>query len=669
MSKEKPLFEKILIANRGEISLRINRSLKLMNIKSVAVYSEADTNSLHVKKADEAYFIGSSPASQSYLNIQNIINAVRASGAEAVHPGYGLLSENAHFVTKLEKEGIKFIGPSSKAIKLMGDKIEAKKIAIAAGVNTVPGYMGTITDLKQATNIAEEIGFPVIVKAASGGGGRGMRVVKNISEMKSAIESARLEAESCFNDDRVFIEKLIGKPRHIEIQILADKFGNVVCLGERECSIQRYHQKVIEEAPSKFIDEETRQEMYRQCVALAKNVGYFSAGTVEFIVDEKRNFYFLEMNTRIQVEHCVTELVTGIDIVAEMIKIAAGHRLEFRQEDIKLDGWAIECRICAEDPHRGFLPSSGRIVEYQEPPKNKNIRVDSGIGPGSDVPMFYDAMVAKLCVHDSTRDLAIAQMSAALGSFVIRGVAHNISFLEAIISHERFQKADINTNFILEEYPDGFIGANLTSEITENFLASVIYIYIAEQKRASNISGQINSQINRLATRWIVSIDDINFPVLIKEVEGGLNIRSGSNRIYIRTNWQIGSKLLSCYVNGRFLNVKIEHKSASYVLTHAGVSVKASVRSNRIAELEYIMPSGGVLAEEELKVTSPLTGLIVAIKVREGDIIKQGDELVILTAMKMENTIVSQFAGKIAKISVKEEEQVVTGQTLIELES
>lgn len=669
MSKEKPLFSKVLIANRGEIALRINRSLKKMGIKSVAVYSEADTNSLHVEKADEAYFIGSSPASQSYLNIQNIINAVRASGAEAVHPGYGLLSENAHFANKLEQEGIKFIGPNSKAIKLMGDKIEAKKIAIAAGVNTVPGYMGTITDLKQAITIAEEIGFPVIVKAASGGGGRGMRIVKNIEEMQSAIVSARLEAESCFNDDRVFIEKLIEKPRHIEIQVLADKFGNVVCLGERECSIQRYHQKVIEEAPSKFIDEDTRQEMYRQCRELVKNVDYYSAGTVEFIVDEKRNFYFLEMNTRIQVEHCVTELITGIDIVSEMIKIAAGQKLAFTQEDVKLDGWAIECRICAEDPHRGFLPSSGRIIEYQEPPKNKNIRVDSGIGPGSDVPMFYDAMVAKLCVHATTRDLAIAQMSSALGSFVIRGVAHNISFLEAIISHERFQKADINTDFISEEYPDGFIGANLTSEITENFLASAMYIYISEQKRASNISGQINNQINRLATRWIVCIDDINFPVLIKEVEGGLNIRSGRNRIYIRTNWQIGSKLLSCYVNGRFLNVKIEHRPTVYRLTHAGVSVKASVRSNRIAELEYVMPSDVAMVVEETEVISPLTGLIVAIKVKKGDVVKQGDELVILTAMKMENIITAQFAGKIADVLVKEGDQVSTGQVLIEFHS
>jgi len=667
MPQTKPLFDKVLIANRGEIALRIIRSLKKLNIKSVAVYSEADTNALHVKEADEAYFIGNSPATESYLNIPNIINAIRTSGASAVHPGYGFLSENAHFAKILEKEGVALIGPSTHAIRVMGDKIEAKKIAIAAGVSTVPGYMGTISEVSQAVKIAEEIGFPVIVKAAAGGGGRGMRIVKNSKEMQAAFMSARLEAESCFNDNRVFIEKLIEKPRHIEIQVLADKLGNVVCLGERECSIQRHHQKVIEEAPSAFIDEKTREEMYRQCVALAKNVDYYSAGTVEFIVDQNRNFYFLEMNTRLQVEHCVTELITGVDIVSEMVRIAAGKELSLTQADVKLNGWAFESRIYAEDPHRGFLPSSGRIVEYSEPPKNKHIRVDSGIGPGSDVVMFYDAMVAKLCTHDTTRELAAARMSEALGSYVIRGIAHNISFLEAIFSHERFIASDINTNFIADEYPDGFIGANLTSEISENFLATAIYIFIAEQKRASNIAGQISNQATRLGTRWIVTIDHNHFPILIKQVEGGLNIRHGSSRLFVRTHWQLGSKLFSGYVNGRFVNIKIEHKPTSYVLTHAGVSVKAYVRSNRISELESMMPEKEVV-EETSELVAPLTGLIVAVKVAKGDVVKPGDELIILTAMKMENIIIASFGGKISNILIAEGDQVSTGQTLIEFE-
>ena len=667
MQNTKPLFDKVLIANRGEIALRIIRSLNKLNIKSVAVYSEADTNSLHVEKASEAYFIGNSPATESYLNIQNIINAIRTSGANAVHPGYGFLSENPSFASVLEKEGIALIGPSTHAIKIMGDKIEAKKIAIEAGVSTVPGYMGIIADVTQAITIAEEIGFPVIVKAAAGGGGRGMRVVGNAAGMKAAFMSARLEAESCFNDNRVFIEKLIEKPRHIEIQILADKFGNILCLGERECSIQRHHQKIIEEAPSAFVDEVTRQKMYEQCILLAKKVGYYSAGTIEFIVDSDRNFYFLEMNTRIQVEHCVTELITGIDIVEQMIRIAAGQKLEFKQEDIKLNGWAFECRIYAEDPHRGFLPSSGRIIEYSEPPKNKHIRVDSGIAPGSDVAMFYDPMISKLCSHDETRTEAISKMSDALGSYIIRGVAHNISFLEAIISHPRFIAGDINTNFISEEYPDGFIGANLTSEITENFLATVIYIFILEQKRASEIEEQINNQYNKLGTRWVITIDDKHFPVLIKQVEGGLNIRHGNSRIFLRTHWQIGSKLFSGYVNGRFINVKIENLPTAYLLIHAGVSVKSYVRSNRIAELESLMPIKKT-TEENTSILAPLTGYIVAIKVQKGDIIKRGDELIILTAMKMENVIFSPISGEISNIYIKEGDQVATGDVLIEFE-
>ncbi|MDX1916372.1 MAG: acetyl-CoA carboxylase biotin carboxylase subunit, partial [Rickettsiaceae bacterium] len=579
------LFNKVIVVNRGEIAIRIIKTLDQLGICSAAVYSEADANSLHVEMAKEAYYIGNSPSNESYLNISNIINAIRASGADAVHPGYGFLSESADFAKALEEEGVKLIGPSSSAIKAMGDKIEAKKIAISAGVNTVPGYMGIIENVDYAIKIATEIGFPVLLKAAAGGGGRGMRAVKNVEEMKSAFVSAKLEAQRCFNDNRMFIEKLIEKPRHIEIQILADKFGNVVCLGERECSIQRHHQKVIEEAPSKIITEATREKMYKQCVNLANNVGYYSAGTVEFIVDQEQNFYFLEMNTRLQVEHCVTELITGIDIVEQMINIAENKPLLFTQADIKLEGWALECRIYAEDPRRGFLPSSGRIIEYSEPPKTKFVRIDSGVGPGSEVAMFYDPMIAKLCTYGQTREEAIETMSSALGSYIIRGISHNISFLGAIVSNKRFIEGDIDTHFIADEYPDGFISGELTSEITENLLATTMYIFIKEQKRNSFIEDQINNQFHKMGTRWIVSIDNTLYPILIKDVEGGLNIRLGSSRIFIRTNWQVGSKLFSGYVNGKAINVLIEKYATYYKLSHAGISVKTYVRTNRIAEL------------------------------------------------------------------------------------
>lgn len=667
MNNVKPLFEKVLIANRGEIAIRITNTLKKMGIKSVAVYSEADTNSLHVNNADEACFIGDSPAPVSYLNIKNIIHAIRLSGATAVHPGYGFLSENAAFANALVKEGVTLIGPSSHAIKVMGDKIEAKKIAIKAGVNTVPGYMGILNDVEQAIGIAEDIGFPVIVKAAAGGGGRGMRIVRDAGQMHTAFASAKLEAENCFSDSRLFIEKLIEKPRHIEIQVLADKFGNVVCLGERECSIQRHHQKVIEEAPSIFITEEVRQLMYRQCAELVKTVGYYSAGTVEFIVDENRNFYFLEMNTRLQVEHCVTELITGVDIVEEMVKIAAGKKLSITQEDVKLNGWAFECRIYAEDPLRGFLPSSGRITEYSEPPKNPYIRVDSGVAPGAEVSMFYDAMVAKLCTHHETREQAIDMMKTALGSFVIKGISHNISFLEAIMNNERFTSGNISTDFIAVEYPDGFIGADLTSEITENFLATSIFIFIKEQKRSASIADQMNAQANKVGMRWIATIDDKSFPVIIKPVEGGLNIRNGSNRVYVRSSWDTGSKLFSGYVNGRHVNVKIENEPTFYKLTHSGVTVKAFIRSSRISELESIMPVKKT--ENNFKeLCAQLTGQIVTVKVQEGNEVKAGDELLILTAMKMENSISALQPGIIKKIHVQENDQVTTGQLLVEFE-
>jgi len=661
----KPLFDKVLVANRGEIALRIMKTLKKMNIKSVAIYSETDTNSMHVQYADEAYFVGNSPATESYLSIKNIVNAIRASGSAAVHPGYGFLSENSNFAKILKREGVTLIGPSAASIKKMGDKIEAKKIAIEAGVSTVPGYIGTIGTISQAIEIAEQIGFPVIVKATAGGGGRGMRVVKNSKEMANAFESAKLEAVNSFSDGRLFIEKLIESPRHIEIQLLSDQFGNNVCLGERECSIQRHHQKVIEEAPSPFITGEIRQQMYKEVRALSNKVGYYSAGTVEFIVDKDKNYYFLEMNTRLQVEHPVTELVTGIDIVEEMIKIAAGEKLSFTQEDIKLKGWAIESRICAEDPTRGFLPSSGRIIAYAEPPKNSNIRVDSGVELGSEVSMYYDPMIAKLCSYHDSRLQAIESMRSALSAFVIQGISHNISFLEAVLSNSRFISGDINTSFIEDEYPDGFSGANLTSEITEVFLATVIFAYIAEQRRAASISQQMIDQTNKIGTRWVVSIDDKLFPVLIKPVTDGYNIRQGKNRIYIRSNWNLGSHLFSAIVNGRKVNVKIDNIPTGYILSHGGISVSAFVRSPRISELEALMVAN-IAKEEQTELQAPLAGQIVSIKIKEGEEVSIGQEIMILTAMKMENIITSEREGIVAKIFVVEKEHVFSGKTLLE---
>lgn len=664
---EKPLFEKVLIANRGEIALRIIKTLQKMGIKSVAVYSEADTNSQHVQQADEAYYIGSSPATESYLSIKNIVAAIRESGADAVHPGYGFLAENANFASALKREGITLIGPSAKVIKSMGDKIEAKKIAIDSGVSTVPGYMGTINSPEKAVEIAEQIGFPVIIKAAAGGGGRGMRIVKNAKEMEKAYQSARFEAENNFSDGRVFIEKLITSPRHIEIQVLADQYGNVICLGERECSIQRYHQKVIEEAPSSFLDEETRQKMYSEVVALAKKVGYYSAGTVEFMMDQDRNYYFLEMNTRLQVEHPVTEMITGYDLVEQMIRIAAGEKLSFTQSDVKLTGWAIESRICAEDPTRGFLPSSGRILDYRLPPKNPHVRVDSGVTSGGEVSMFYDAMIAKLCTYGEDRKSAIELMSQSLSSFIIQGISHNISFLEALINHPRFISGDINTGFIEEEYPGGFSGAKLTSEISEIFLATALYVYLTEQKRAGKLCDQIIDQSQRLGTRWVVSIDKDQYPVIIKQVNEGYNIRYGTSRINIRSNWSLGSHLFTATINGQKVNVKIFDIPTGYRLTHSGITVNTYVRSPRMSELESLMPTRDD-ADNLTELVAPLSGQIIAINVQVGDDVITGQDLMVLTAMKMENIITAERSGRIAKLLVRESENVSGGQVLLEFE-
>ncbi len=660
------MFKKILIANRGEIACRIIKTARKMGIKTVAVYSEADTNSAHVSMADEAIYIGPSPASQSYLDIKSLVDAVRASGADAVHPGYGFLSENRQFAKAIEKDGVTFIGPSSNSIKDMGDKITAKTIAENAGVTTVPGFMGEIKDAAEATKVAAKIGFPVMIKATAGGGGKGMRVVKSKAEIKQAYSSAVNEATNSFKDGRIFIEKFIEKPRHIEIQVIADKFGNVVCLGERECSIQRHHQKVIEEAPSPFIDEKTRTMMYKQCVALVKKVKYYSAGTVEFIVDSEKNFYFLEMNTRLQVEHPVTEFVTGLDLVELMIRIANNEKLPFTQSDIKLNGWAIESRIYAEDPTRGFLPSSGRISEYHEPEINHNVRVDSGVYEGGQVSMFYDAMVAKLITYGPTRKDALEQMQSSLGEFVIRGISHNISFLEAVMAHPRFAAGDITTKFIEEEYPDGFFGAQITSETTKVFLSVAAHIYLEDAHRACTINGQMEGRQRQIGNRWVVSIDNDSFHVYVKQIENGYSISHDVEDIEIITSWTLGSRLLHGTVNGRPVFVQIEYIAGGFLLTHAGSKVKVTVRTPRVAELDKFMPEPTDGANA-LVITAPISGMIVDVKVKEGQSVKKGQELFILEAMKMENIICAEKDCKITKIHLKKGDTTTYGQVIIEL--
>lgn len=661
-------MRKLLIANRGEIACRIIKTCRKIGIRTVAVYSDADINSLFVQMADEAVNIGHSPSSQSYLNIDKILAAVKKTGATMVHPGYGFLSENCNFAAALEKAGVIFVGPSTYSIEMMGDKIQSKKLALEAGVTTVPGHMGVVKNAVEATEIAKKIGFPVMVKASAGGGGKGMRIVWKEDEMSDAFLSASNEARNSFSDDRIFIEKFIENPRHIEIQVLADKYGNTVCLGERECSIQRNNQKVIEEAPSSFVDEKTRQKMYEQSRALVAKVKYFSAGTIEYIMDKNKNFYFLEMNTRLQVEHPVTELITGLDLVELMIKIALGERLPFAQEDIKLKGWAMESRIYAEDPARGFLPSSGRINLYIEPEKSEHVRVDSGIYDGGEVSMFYDAMIAKLCSYGKDRSEAIEHMRHALGSFAIGGVSHNISFLETIMKNERFVRGDISTSFIKNEFPAGFSGSELDSETEEALIAVAMQIFLKNYERNGHMSGQLRNREKQISERWVVMIDEKSYLVTILErSDDYLKIECDQEEIVLNTSWNNGEKLFRGIVNERNIGVKIRenNNTGSYLLQYSGLDAFVTVHSTRIAELSKFMPK----IEKDAKpvnLTSPITGKIVRFKVKEGDEVKAGQELVVIEAMKMENSIRTDHDVKISKIKFREGETAGIGQIIME---
>lgn len=661
-------MHKLLIANRGEIACRIIKTCRKMGIKTVAVYSDADTNSLFVQMADEAVNIGPSPSSQSYLSIEKILAAVKKTGATMVHPGYGFLSENRNFAEALDKAGIIFVGPSTYSIEMMGDKIQSKKIALEANVSTVPGHMGIIKDDVEAKEIAKTIGFPVMVKASAGGGGKGMRIVWKDEEMSEAFLSAKNEARNSFSDDRIFIEKFIENPRHIEIQIIADKHGNIVCLGERECSIQRNNQKVIEEAPSSFVDEVTRQKMYAQSKALAAKVKYFSAGTIEYIMDKNKNFYFLEMNTRLQVEHPVTELITGVDLVALMIKVALGEKLPFTQDDIKLNGWAFESRIYAEDPARGFLPSSGRIHLYIEPEDSANIRVDSGVYEGGEVSMFYDAMIAKLCSYGANRQEAIAHMKTALGSFAISGVSHNISFLETIMKNERFISGDISTSFIKNEFPEGFSGSHLDSRVEEVLIASAMQIFLKNYERNGHMTGQLRNREKQVSDRWVVMIDDKSYLVdLLERSKNVLKLECDGKEINLRSDWNNGDKLFRAAVNEQSVGVRIRenNNTGNYLLQYSGFDAFVTVCSPRIAELMKYLPKQ-VKNPKPVNLTSPITGKIARFKVQEGDELKAGQELVIIEAMKMENIIRTDHDIKIGKIKFAEGETVGIGQVIME---
>lgn len=640
-----------------------------MKLHTVAIYSKADTNSLYVQMADEAFYIGPSPSDESYINIEKVIDAVKKSGASYVHPGYGFLSENARFAHELEKLGIKFVGPSRRSIRIMGDKIQSKKIAQAAGVSTIPGHMGVIKNSSEAVKIAKKVGFPVMIKASAGGGGKGMRIVYKKEDVKEAFLSATNEARNSFGDERIFIEKFIERPRHIEIQVIADKYKNVVCLGERECSIQRNNQKVVEEAPSSFMNSETRKKMYKQTTELAKKVGYYSAGTVEYIMDKDRNFYFLEMNTRLQVEHPVTELVTGLDLVELMIKIADGEKLPFTQKDIKLNGWAMESRIYAEDPSRGFLPSSGRISVYKEPKESENVRIDSGVYEGGEVSMFYDAMIAKLCSWGKDRNQAIKHMSKALGDYYIDGVSHNMSFLETIMRNEKFIKGEISTNFIKEEFPEGFSGNELDSIAVSTISAVAIFIFMRNIERNATISGISEERRRQIGERWVVDVDDKKYLTHVDEIEDGYKITANKAEITITSSWQNGDNLFRGKIDGKVITVKIRENDhiGNFLFQYAGSDAFVTVSSPRVAELSVFMPKIEKNAQPT-ELTAPITGKIVRFRVNEGQKVKPGQDLVIIEAMKMENIITAEHEITVKKLMFKDGDPVGVGQVIMTFE-
>ncbi|WP_417782275.1 acetyl-CoA carboxylase biotin carboxylase subunit [Terasakiella pusilla] len=664
------MFDKILIANRGEIACRVIKSARKMGIKTVAVYSEADKDALHVQMADEAVHIGPAQSNQSYLVMDNILAAIKQTGAQAVHPGYGFLSENASFFDALEKEGIAFIGPEKLAIQAMGDKIESKKLAQKAGVSTVPGYTDVVRDTDHAVEIAAEIGYPVMLKASAGGGGKGMRVAHNEEECRDGFERATSEAKSSFGDDRVFIEKFIEEPRHIEIQVLADTHGNAIYLAERECSIQRRHQKVIEEAPSPFLDAATRKSMGEQAVALAKAVNYRSAGTVEFIVDKNRNFYFLEMNTRLQVEHPVTELITGVDLVEEMIRVADGQELSIKQEDVKINGWAMESRIYAEDPFRNFLPSTGRLTKYRPPVESDTVRVDTGVYEGGEISMFYDPMIAKLITYGKDREEATANMRQALDEYYIRGVGHNISFLNAVMSKQRFIDGDLTTNFIAEEYPDGFDASMVPQKDPKQLVAVACFMKRMETEREVMISGQMEGGRGRtINDDWVVLYNDEKFNATVTPNEtDGYDVKIDGTTLHIRSEWTFGEPLFFADINGHEMCVQVDRRAVGYDLFHAGAQATVKVLSQTQAALNELMP---FKAPPDLSafLLSPMPGLLLSVAVEEGQEVKAGEELCVIEAMKMENIMRAEKDVVIKKVHTSAGSSLSVDEKIIEFQT
>ena len=666
------MFSKILIANRGEIACRVIKTARKMGIKTVAIYSDADRNALHVAMADEAVHIGPPPANQSYIVIDKVMQAIRQSGAEAVHPGYGFLSENSKFAEALDAEGVAFVGPPVGAIEKMGDKITSKKIAQEAGVSTVPGYMGLIEDAEEAVRISQEIGYPVMIKASAGGGGKGMRIAWNDTEAREGFQSSKNEAANSFGDDRIFIEKFVTQPRHIEIQVLADSHGNCIYLGERECSIQRRNQKVVEEAPSPFLDPATRKAMGEQACALAKAVGYTSAGTVEFIVDGEKNFYFLEMNTRLQVEHPVTELITGVDLVEQMIRVAHGEKLSIRQSDIKLNGWAIESRLYAEDPYRNFLPSIGRLSTYRPPAESSTetsvVRNDTGVFEGGEISMYYDPMIAKLCTWAPDRLGAIEHMRLALDRFEVEGIGHNLPFLSAVMDHPKFVKGDITTAFIAEEYPDGFEGVILDEAALKSIAASCAAMNRVAEIRRTKVSGRLDNHERKVGNDWVVTLQGISFRVKIDAdpkgsdvvFEDGLSLR-------VSGDWTPGKTLADMTVNGETLVMKIGKISGGFRVRSRGADLKVHVRTPRQAEL------AGWMIEKLPPDTSrlllcPMPGMIVKVDVAEGEEVQEGQALCTVEAMKMENILRAEKKCTISKINVSAGESLSVDDVIMEFE-
>ena len=672
------MFNKILIANRGEIACRVIKSAQKMGIKTVAVYSEADEDAMHVQMADEAVCIGPPPANRSYLLGDKIIEICKATGAEAVHPGYGFLSENASFCKALGEAGIEFIGPPVAAIEAMGDKIESKKFALDAKVSTVPGHMGVIKDAEEAVQIAAEIGYPVMIKASAGGGGKGMRIAWNEKEAAEGFERAKSEAKSSFGDDRCFIEKYVVGPRHIEIQVLADKHGNAIYLNERECSIQRRNQKVIEEAPSSFLDPATRMAMGEQAVALAKAVGYHSAGTVEFIVDKDKNFYFLEMNTRLQVEHPVTELITGVDLVEQMIHVANGEALSMTQDDVVIKGWAIESRIYAEDPFRNFLPSIGRLVDYRPPLEGTadglTVRNDTGVEAGSEITMFYDPMIAKLCTHGPDRISAIDHMSRALDAFIIDGIEHNIPFLTALMEHPKWRSGDITTGFIAEEYPDGFEGGHW-DEATELALACVATsMELVMHDRLHRFKDKRKLDAMEMHEHWIAAFDkQKRFPIRYcggnptTPIDMDLALPDG-RVVPVLSDWAPGWKLWCGEVDGKELIVQVRRGLSSYILTHKGVKQEVKVMRPHVSVLDAILPKR-IPPDTSNMLLCPMPGLVVSIAVEEGQKVQAGEALATVEAMKMENVLRAERDLVVSKILVSEGQSLAVDTIMMEFAS